>query len=64
MSPSNTTTTTTATKPSIRGCLNVLGIIIPSEESIELFLDCDGDLDKEFITLKKIYFRKILKEHP
>ena len=51
-------------QPSIRGCLTVLGIIIPSKESIELFVDCNGDLEKEFTTLKKIYFRKILQEHP
>ena len=51
-------------QPSIRGCLNVLGIIIPSKESIELFVDCNGDIEKEFTTLKKIYFKKILQEHP
>ena len=51
-------------QPSIRGCLTVLGIIIPSKESLELFVDCYGDLEKEFSTLKKIYFRKILQEHP
>lgn len=50
--------------PSVRGCLKVLGIITPSDEAIEIFGDCEGDLEQEFATLKKIYFRKILKEHP
>ena len=59
-----TTTMSSRSRPSIRGCLTVLGIIIPSKESIELFVDCNGDIEKEFSTLKKIYFRKILKEHP
>jgi len=51
-------------RPSVRGCLKVLGVVTPSDEANEIFGDCDGDLEQEFAALKKIYFRKILKEHP